>query len=75
MDKAKTITINGHCRDCFNATLLDKDGKTIASYDGYVSIVGRGDDIYMEIDLETGKILNWVPPTRKELEETFGEIE
>ena len=69
--KAKTIKIYGHCQDRFNATLYDENNKRIGSHDGYVHIVGGGDDIELEIDLATGQILNWVPPTEEELEEIF----
>jgi hypothetical protein len=31
-----------------------------------------GDYVQLDIDVETGKIVNWVKPTAKQLEETFG---
>jgi hypothetical protein len=64
---AKTITISAKCSDLFSASL--DDGRT---YDGYVPnfFPGRhwGDYVNLEIDLETGKILNWKAPTQKDLE-------
>jgi hypothetical protein len=47
-------------------------------YDGYVpKFLGGGDDVELDIDLDTGKILNWKPTTEidKELEEYFGKNE
>lgn len=67
MNKPKTITINAKCSDLFNAHL--DNGKR---YEGYVPsfFPGQhyGDYVSLEIDLKTGTILNWKPPTQKDLE-------
>ena len=63
MNNIKTIRIYGHCVDTFGAEFIKADGSSCC-YDGYVPEgmgVGGGDDIYLEIDKETGKILNWKP--------------
>ena len=58
----------------FSANLI-KDGKVIGEYDGYVPnwFPGRhyGDYVTLDIDVKTGKITNWRPPTQEELDETF----
>lgn len=65
----KTIKISAKCSDMFNAQY---DGK---SYSGYVPdwMPGEhyGDYVNLEIDLETGKILDWKKPTKTQLDETF----
>lgn len=71
----KTISISAKCSDLFSAVLqgTDKDGKPVmAEYDGYVPdfFPGQhyGDYVQLDIDLETGRILNWKKPTKKDLE-------
>lgn len=63
----KTITISAKCSDLFSASL--DDGR---EYDGYVPdfFPGEhyGDYVELEIELATGKILNWKVPTKKDLE-------
>lgn len=48
-------------------------GDDFFEYSGYVPdfFPGNhyGDDIQLEIDLESGKILNWKHPTKKDIEE------
>jgi hypothetical protein len=68
----RVLKISGKCSDCFSMTM---DGRY---YDGYVpGFLGGGDYIELDIDLDTGKILNWKPIDEidKELEECFGENE
>lgn len=55
----------------------DKLGR-VGEHDGYVPkwfpnphIQHYGDYIELQIDVETGKILNWQKPTIKNLDETF----
>ncbi len=67
MSKPTTISICAKCSDMFSASL--DDGR---EYDGYVPnfFPGQhfGDYVELEIDLKTGQILNWNPPTEKDLE-------
>ncbi len=64
--------MSAKCSDMFNATLVQNDGKFIGEYDGYVPkfFPGEhyGDYVQFDIDTETGRILNWKPPTKKDLE-------
>lgn len=66
----KIISISAKCSDLFSANL--DDGRT---YDGYVPdfFPGEhfGDYVRLDIDLETGKILNWKSPTKSELDKVF----
>jgi hypothetical protein len=70
-----TITISAKCSDAFWAALQSPRGVRVAEYDGYVPRwFGRSDDgdyVALDIDLETGKILNWKTPTKANIKETF----
>ena len=73
----KTIHISAKCSDLFSAFLRDGD-KIVGEYDGYVpawlpnqQTEHYGDYVILEIDIETGKILNWKKPTQAQLKETF----
>ena len=72
--KNKTLFISAKCSDLFSAFLYDGN-KIVGEYDGYVPkfMPGEhyGDYVTLEIDLETGKILNWKTPTKKQLDEIF----
>ena len=64
---AKIMHINSKCSDCFSMSISDtKSGDYIVDdYDGYVppgSGVGSGDYVELDIDVETGQILNWANP-------------
>ena len=58
------------CSDMFQANLMD-DGKQIGSYDGYVPVFfpgeHYGDYVMLDIDITTGKIVNWKKPTKADL--------
>ena len=64
------ISISAKCSDLFSAT-LKRDGKVVGEYDGYVPslLPGEhyGDYVLLDIDTETGRILNWKKPTTKDL--------
>jgi hypothetical protein len=66
--KAKTIFISAKCSDMFSATL--DDGR---AYNGYVPdfFPGQhfGDYVELEIELASGKILNWKKPTEEDLKD------
>ena len=74
--EAKTIEICAKCSDMFSAVVKDEKGKKILDYDGYVptwfpAFKGEphfGDYVMLEIDLATGKILNWKAPKQKDLD-------
>ena len=69
--KAKVIRINAKCSDMFSASIVDETGKTLKEYDGYVPrfFPGEhfGDYIELDIELETGRILNWKKPTQSDI--------
>lgn len=66
----KIISISAKCSDLFNATLLE-DNKVLGEYTGYVPdwFPGQhyGDYVELKIDVDTGLILNWKKPTKKDL--------
>ena len=69
--EAKTLKVSLKVSDCFDADLFDQHGEKLKDYSGYVPDFmpgGGGDYVELTIDLDTGKILNWVPPTREQLE-------
>ena len=59
------------CSDMFSARLVDDKGKLVGDYDGYVPdfFPGEhyGDYVELDIDADTGRILNWVRPQTKAL--------
>lgn len=65
------IHISVKCSDMFTANLI-VDGKLAGTYDGYVPkfFPGNhfGDYVELEIDVNTGQIVNWKKPTKKDLE-------
>ncbi len=69
----KIIEISAKCSDLFWACVKDKDGNDICEYDGYVPdfFPGQhcGDYVQLDIDLKTGQIVNWKPPTKAQLKE------
>lgn len=70
--EAKVIKIHAKPCDSGNYTLMDQNGEQIHDHDGYVPGFfpgGGGDYLELDVDIETGKILNWKPPTKKQIEE------
>ena len=73
----KILYINAKCSDMFATTLANKENNIehiIGEYDGYVPAwfpnpkeEHYGDYVTLEIDIETGKILNWKKPATKDL--------
>lgn len=73
MNKNKStqiISICAKCSDLFSASLI-KDGKIIGKYDGYVPALmpgdGCGDYVLLDINVDTGQIVNWKRPTKEQL--------
>ena len=66
---SRVISISAKCSDLFSMSM---DGK---EYNGYVpkwiSPDGYGDYVEFEIDLDTGKILNWKVPSKEEVDRSF----
>ena len=66
----RVISITAKCSDMFSATLI-VDGKRVGEYDGYVPNFFPedhfGDYVELQIDIDTGQILNWEKPTNADL--------
>ena len=75
---ANTIRIYAKCNELFNLDLL-KDGKEIDTYEGYpldIDCLCSNSEVEFEVDVKTGKILNWDYKIIKGiLEEQFGELD
>jgi hypothetical protein len=69
----RVLHINARCSDLCFAELKDETGRVVVSHDGYVPNImpGKhyGDYVQLDIDLETGKILNWRVPTKADIED------
>lgn len=68
----KVLRICAKCVDACSIIFLDEDGNPAREdHDGYVPDYfpekHYGDYIEFDIDVETGKILNWKKPTQKEM--------
>jgi len=70
-NKTKTIRICAKCSDQCFVSLIDAADNTIAEHDGYVPdfMPGEhyGDYVELDIDRDTGRILNWKKPSAKSL--------
>ena len=80
----KILSINAKCSDLFTAQLIEKLGANSTKRLGQ-SIDGDyvpgwfpnpqedhyGDYVTLDIDIETGKILNWKKPTAADLKKSF----
>jgi hypothetical protein len=70
----KTIRIYGKCSDRSHTVAKDASGKRLLEAEGYVKYglgLGGGDDIEIEVDIETGKIVGWQKPTDDALLDAF----
>lgn len=71
----KTISINGKTSDLCCIMFKDEKGSCVGERVGYVPdfMPGEhyGDYIELDIDIETGQILNWVKPTQKQLKDSM----
>lgn len=72
--QAKTLKIHMKVSDQFSASLVDQNGNEIHDQeDGYVPgfMPGNhyGDYVILDIDLDTGKIINWTVPTADQIQE------
>lgn len=56
-NNAHTMTVQAHCSDLCNITLPNG-----TEHDGYVPEdigIGGGDDVYIKIDINSGRIIGW----------------
>jgi hypothetical protein len=77
---AKELRIHMKVVDGFECAIYDQDGQQIGDdYEGYVPgfMPGEhyGDYLILNIDLDSGKITNWMPPSKEEIEEFINESE
>jgi len=77
--QAKAFKLHIKCRDGFEGTLVDQDGKPLKEYEGYVPsfFPGQhyGDYLILDIDIDTGVITNWKKLSASDIEEFIKEDE
>lgn len=70
--QAKTIKLFMKVCDQFKANLMDQDGDELKDYEGYVPDFMPGDHygdyLILDIDIDSGQILNWKKPTSEQIE-------
>ena len=63
----KILKLQVKCADQCSIQVIDDSGEKIHDHDGYVPSFfpeqHYGDYIMLDIEIETGRILNWKPPT------------
>ena len=73
--KVKVIRMCAKTSDACSLTFLDDKENEVGSRDGYVPkyFPGNhyGDYVEFDIDVETGKILNWTTPTQEIIKDSF----
>lgn len=68
------LKFQAHCSDSFGLRVLNEAGQRTRIYHGYVPrFLGGSDDVELEVDIETGRILNWDAEAVKTELETLGE--
>jgi hypothetical protein len=69
---ARILSICAKCVDAFGSKLIE-NGEVTNSYEGYVPKFFPnehfGDYIELDIDIDTGQIVNWKTPTKEELKQ------
>ena len=75
----KVIELHAKCRDLCDIRICDGEGSYIHEHDGYVPEFFPGDHygdyIILDIDIETGQILNWPKITEDQLEKFINKEE
>jgi hypothetical protein len=70
--EAKVLKIYMKVRDEFSANLMDQDDEVLKEYEGYVPefMPGdhHGDYLILDIDIESGEILNWKKPSEDQIQ-------
>lgn len=71
--EAKTLNIHTKVSDRFCCEIRDQDGNRLKDHEGYVPdfMPGQhyGDYVILDIDIDSGKILNWKVPTTEQMHE------
>ena len=77
--KPATISISAKCSDLFWMEVLNAAGESLGQGDGYVPDFfpeeHYGDYVQLDIDLATGKILNWKKPAAKAVMSALKELD
>jgi hypothetical protein len=75
MAKVKTIFVTAKTSDTCHIEFFDEDKNRLGQRNDYVPDYfpeeHYGDYLELEIDVTTGKILNWRKPTQKELKDSI----
>jgi hypothetical protein len=75
MAKVVTVFITAKCSDSCHIKFHDEKNNEIGERNDYVpkwmSEEHYGDYVELEIEIATGKILNWKVPTQKELKDSM----
>lgn len=70
--EASVLKIHMKVRDEFSAQLADQDGAIIKDYEGYVPSFMPGDHygdyLILDIDMDSGQILNWSKPKTEDVQ-------
>lgn len=64
----KTVKFYAHSSDCSQVTFIAHDGYEVVDHIGYFPHIDKvcgGDDLRIEVDNETGRIIGWVPFTEE----------
>lgn len=70
----RTLFIQAKCSDLCFATYENTETGLVIEHNGYVpdlDNIGGGDCVELEIDLDTGQILNWKPISEEEVKEAI----
>jgi hypothetical protein len=74
----KTVSVVAKCSDLCCVALRDDQGSLLIEHNGYVPSFfpekHYGDYVQLEIEMDTGKILNW-KPTQEQVDETVAKWE
>lgn len=75
MGIVKTIFVTAKCSDLCHVDFRDANGNSLGERDGYVPDwmpeEHYGDYVELEIEVATGKILNWKEPKQKDLKDSM----
>lgn len=70
--EAKILSIHMKVVDQFSCEIQDQHGEALTDYEGYVPgfMPGEhyGDYLMLDIDLDSGQIVNWKKPSAEEIE-------
>lgn len=74
VSRAKTISFSAKCDELFSIRLLAAGNQLIKEVEGgsIPPTLGGNGYVELEIDLATGQVVNWTPPTVEQLERIFG---